>query len=89
MMKMLNMKEEDFEEYEIVEAKLQAFLAEEISSDATCWIMQMVMATMLVTMSQAMDMPKEKFFHAMSNTWDVLEEDEDEDEDEDIKQPLH
>lgn len=79
--------EEGFEEYEIVEAKLKAFLSEEIDSDATCWIVQMVMATMLVAMSQERGMRKEKFFHAMNNTWDVLEEDEDEDED--IKQPLH
>ena len=79
--------EEGSEEYEIVEAKLKAFLSEEIDSDATCWIVQMVMATMLVAMSQERGMRKEKFFHAMNNTWDVLEEDEDEDED--IKQPLH
>ena len=39
----------------------------------------MVMASMLITVSQATDMPKEKFFHAMNNTWDVLEEDQDED----------
>ena len=70
-------KEEGFEEYEIVEAKLKAFLSEEIDSDASCWIVQMVMASMLITISQAMDMHKEKFFHAMNNTWDVLEEGED------------
>ena len=72
-------KEEGFEEYEIVEAKLKAFLSEEIDSDASCWIVQMVMASMLITVSQATDMSKEKFFHAMNNTWDVLEEDQDED----------
>lgn len=77
MMKLTEVKEEDFEEYEAVEAKLQAFLSEEIDSDASCWIVQMVMATTLITVSQEMGMYKEKFFHAMNNTWDVLEEGED------------
>lgn len=76
-MKGVEINDEDFEEYEVVEAKLQAFLSEEIDSDATCWIMQMVMATMLVTISQSRGMTKEKFFHAINNTWDVLEEGED------------
>ena len=86
-MDVVDIEEEGFEEYEIVEAKLKACLSEEIDSDASCWIVQMVMASMLITMSQARGMRKEKFFHAMNNTWDVLEEDQDEDED--IKQPLH
>ena len=80
-MEVMDIEEEGFEEYEIVEAKLKAFLSEEIDSDASCWIVQMVMASMLITMSQARGMRKEKFFHAMNNTWDVLEEDQDQDED--------
>lgn len=68
--------EDKVEEYETVEEKFHAFLSEQLDETVDSWVVQMVMATTLISLSQQMDMPKEKFFSALTHTWFMLEETE-------------